>query len=348
MGNIHRKLKKKNINNNNKKNNDNIIKKDKDENEGDNIYPKDKFKFIKFLNQKHATVINISLLNDGRICVCHTHEIYIYNNVNEEEPQLIIPTNSKCHCQIQLKNNLLVLGCCSLEIIKLEENNTYKSIQLIQEENTISSISSMIEIPNSNFIISVNNSIKIYKKIDNSEKYEFSQKFDTSYKDIYNTQLCLIKDNQFVCAYRVIDSLRFYNFSNEKISLIFCMNNIECSAINKSLCVLNNTLIVGGKNRKGIYLINLKNYSLIGVINGLNIIEVYTIYRSKNINEILVGLMEEKMGQNVYKFKYENNTLVKIKELPFCLDYDVIYGVIELSDNKIVFGSYHGRTVVVQ
>jgi hypothetical protein len=339
--------KKKNINNNNKKNNDNIIKKEKDENEADNIYPKDKFEFIKFLNQKHATVINISLLNDGRICVCHTHEIYIYNNVNEEEPQLIIPTNSKCFCQIQLKNNLLVLGCCSLEIIKLEENNTYKSIQLIHQ-NTKSSILSMIEIPNSNFIISVNNSIKIYKKIDNSEKYEFSQETYTSYKDIYITQLCLIKDNQFVCAYRVIDSLRFYNFSNEKISLIFCMNNIECSAINKSLCVLNNTLIVGGKNRKGIYLINLKNYSLIGVINGLNITEVYTICKSKNINEILVGLKEEEIRENVYKLKYENNTLVKIKELPVTFDFDVIYGIIELSDNKIVFGSYHGRTVVVQ
>ena len=59
---------------------------------------------------------------------------FIYIIIIYEE-ELIIPIKQKCHCQIQLKNDLLVLRGYDLEIIKLEMNNTYKIIQVIEKED---------------------------------------------------------------------------------------------------------------------------------------------------------------------------------------------------------------------
>lgn len=351
MGNHHKKvikdnntdsnIKIKNENNidSKKNNNDQKLKED----ESDEVM-KDKFRIIRILNKKRMGVINISLLNDGRICTCHKYDIYIYNNKYEQE--LIIPIKQKCYCQIQLKNDLLILGGYDLEIIKLEINKSYKAIQVIEQEHTIVSI---IEISNSNFIVgSLANIIKIYKMNENTKNYEISQQIDNSYLKNNGITLCLIKEKQFASAFGDINCVNFYDFNNEKINLILSIKDIECGINHKTLCLLNNILIVGAKNSKGFYLINLKNYSLIGIINGFNIKEVNTIIKMKNTNNILVGILDENWRSNLYKFKFENNTLIKTKELYCSFDFDVIYGITEIDDNYIVYGSYNGMTVIIK
>ena len=350
MGNHHKKaikdnntdsnkiIKKENNIDSNKNNNDQKLKEDESDE-----YFKDKFRFIRILNKKRMKVINISLLNDGRICTCHAYDIYIYNDKYEEE--LIIPVIKKCHCQIQLKNDLLVLGGYDLEIIKLEINNAYKIIQVIEPEHSIVSI---IEISNSNFIVgSLENIIKIYKMNEKTKKYEISQQIDNSHLKINGITLCLIKEKQFASA-SDINCVNFYDFNYEKINLIMSIKDIECGTNQKTLCLLNNILIVGGKNSKGFYLINLKNYSLIGIINGFNIKEVNTIIKMKNSHNIIVGILDENCRSNLYKFKFENNTLIKTKELYTSFDFDIIYGISEIDNNNIAYGCYNGMTVIIK
>ena len=96
--------------------------------------------------------------------------------------------------------------------------------------------------------------------------------------------LCLIKERIFASAFWGINYAKFYDFNYEKINLIISIKDIECGTNIKTLCLLNNILIVGSINSKGFYLINLKNYSLIGIINGFNMKEINTIIKMKSTN----------------------------------------------------------------
>ena len=342
MGNRHKKIdkeKSKISDKNNKDNNDNNDNKSKDE-ELNNIY-KNKFKLVRFLNKQSMKVINVSLLNDGRICTCHKYDIYIYNKNYEVE--LIIPLG-RCFYQIQLKNNLIITASESINIIELTLNNSYSDYQNIPQEDLTLSI---IEYLDSNFIIGLNNGdIKIYKMNQKTKIYENTQKYSNLITS--GVSLCLINKNQFVSAFCDINSVKFYDYNNEKISLRTSINNINCGANHKTVCLLNNILIVGGKNNIAFYLIDLKNYEIVSIIKGFNIFEVNTIIQLKNSNKILVGILSDKTFNNVYEFKYENYELIKTKELFCSLDFDVIYGLVELEDKKICYGSYNGKTVIVQ
>ena len=115
---------------------------------------------------------------------------------------------------------------------------------------------------------SKNYKIKIIQQIDNLK--------------INGITLCLIKEKQFASAFGGINYVKFYDFNYEKINLIISIKDIECGTNIKTLCLLNNILIVGAKNSKGFYLINLKK--LIDIINGFNIKEINTIIKMKSTN----------------------------------------------------------------
>ena len=325
--------------NNTKGLDNNNIKKEKSE------FYKDKFKLFKIINEKRMSVINICLLNDGRICACNTYDMYIYNKNYEQEA--IIPITPKCFCQIQLKNDLLILGSSRcIEIIKLELNNSYSREQEIPQEDITLSI---IEFSKSNFIIGlINSNIKIYKKKSKTNEYENYLQLDNSFLNNNGICLCLINNFQFVSAFNDINRIKFYDIDNDKISLRLTIKNIECCYNRKTLCLFNNILIVGCKNDKGFYFINLKNYSIIGVINGFGIHEVNTIIKLKDNKRILVSFFDERNIQKILEFKYENNRLIKTRELFFNLDFDIVYGIAELDDDKICYASYHGRTIIVE
>ena len=344
MGNNLKKIKKEKTNSSDNDNNtkaldNNNIKKEKSE------FYKDKFKLFKIINEKRMSVINICLLNDGRICVSTTYDMYIYNNNYEQEA--IIPSISKCFCQIQLKNDLLILGSSRcIEIIKLELNNSYSREQEIPQEDITLSI---IEFSKSNFIIGLNNSnIKIYKSNLKTNEYEIYLQLDNSFLKNRGICLCLINDFQFVCAFNDINRIKFYDIYNDKISLRLTIKNIECAYNGKTLCLFNDILIVGCKDNKGFCFINLKNYSIIGVINGFGIREVNTIIKLKDNKKIIASFIDEKNKNTLLEFKYENNRLIKTRELFFDLSFDIIYGIAELDDDKICYASYNGMTIIVE
>ena len=280
------KNKKENLDNNDNKNNkenlDNNDNKNNKEEKLNNFY-KDKFKFVRFLNEKSRKVINVSLLNDGRICTCHKYDIYIYNKNYEVE--LIIPLG-RCFYQIQLKNNLLVTGSQSINIIELNLN-TFSEIQNIPEKENILSI---IEYLDSNFIIGLQNGdIKVYKMNKKNNMYENTSKY--SNKIMTEVSLCLINKHLLASAFTQIKSVKFYDYRNEKISLRTSINNIDCAANNKTTCLFNNILIVGGHKCIAFYLIDLKKYRILSIIKGFNIVEVNSILKLKNTNKIIVGIL---------------------------------------------------------
>ena len=345
MGNRHKKIDKEKSKNSNKNNKENLENNDNNNpnNEKKNNFYKDKFKFVRFLNEHNRKVINVSLLNDGRICTCHEYDIYIYNKYFEFE--LIIPLGT-CHYQIQLKNNLLVTGSGAVNIIELKSNNTYSEIQNIPEE---ASILSIIEYLDSNFIIGLQNGdIKIYKMNQKTKLYENTSKFSNKINSLVS--LCLINKHLFASAFSDIHSVKFYDYMNEEISLRASINNIQCGANHKTTCLFNDILIVGGQRGIAFYLIDLKKkkFQILSIIKGFKILEVNSIIKLKHSNKILVGLLPEGTLNNLYKFKYENNELIKTKELAFSFDFDVIYGIAELDDTKICYGSYNGKTIIVQ
>ena len=162
--------------------------------------------------------------------------------------------------------------------------------------------------------------------------------------NVANTSLSLylINNKKFVAAFSDVETLNFYDIKNEKINLLSSLKNISCSYGRKICTLINdNILIVGGINQKGFYLINLKKFEVIGIINDYNINRVHSIIKLKNGN-ILVGLADEKWDCNIYELKFENNKFLKIRELERCIHDGEIYGICEIKENRICSGGYYG------
>ena len=182
-----------------------------------------------------------------------------------------------------------------------------------------------------------------------TKKYENScQIINTNFKNS-SISLYLINKNILVSAFPSFNTINFYDLKNNKIDLIISMKNIECSYGNKIFCIINNnTLIVGGRDMKGFYLINIKNYKLLGNINEYNIREIYTIIKLKNKNNIIVGISTEDWSSNVNEFKVDNNKFIKIKEIKHAFNEGEVYGIVELNDEKICYGAYYGNAVILK
>ena len=302
------------------------------------------FKYHKILDFRTKKIIKISLLNDGRISCCHRYNLYIYNDKYE---QYKIPFNGKCCNQLILKNDLIILGFYALILI-LKQKEPYETFQEIKVDGKAVSF---LEFKDSKFIVGIlNKTIKIvqYQLNKKTNQYESS----TEIKDINlgnsGISLYLINNIKFVAAFDEAKTLNFYDIRNEKINLLNSMKDIYCS-YGRQICSLinNNILIVGGVEKKGFYLIDIKKSMIIGIINDYNINRVHSIIKLKNGN-ILAGVADEEWRSNLYELKFENNKLIKIKELEYYSNEAEVYGICELNDNKICYGAYYGNAIILK
>ena len=340
MGNHHKKStkNKENINKSDK----NILKEINEEKENaKDIVPQEKdkyFKIDKILDIKTKKIINISLLNDGRISCCYRYCINIYNDKYE---QYNIPLDSKCFNQLILKNDLIVLGFYAIILI-LNQIVPYETFQEIKVDGMAISF---IEFQDSKFIVGIlNKAIKIvlYQLNKKTNKYESHEEIQDINLGNTGLSLYLINNKKFVGVFSDAKTLNFYDIQNEKINLLTSIKNISCS-YGRQICSLinNNILLVGGVEQKGFYLIDIKKSLIIGVINGFNLQRVHSILKLKNGN-ILAGVADGEWRCNLYELKFEKNKLIKIRELEVCFNDGEVYGICELKDNKICYGTYYG------
>ena len=119
------------------------------------------------------------------------------------------------------------------------------------------------------------------------------------------------------------------------ISNIATIINIETEWTSGTLCKLNeNVLLVGGKNSKGFYLINISNHQLIKNILGPQII--YSIYECYD-GLFLYSIKNEKSIYAIVKYKYENEDMKKVVERERVHDGS-IYTCIKLNDGTVASG----------
>jgi len=302
------------------------------------------FQYHKFLDMKTKKIINISLLNDGRISCYHRYCLVIYNDKYE---QYKIPFDDYCCNQLILKNDLIVLGFYDIILI-LKQKEPYETFQEIKiDGKTVS----FLEFQGLKFIAGIlNKTIKIvlYQLNTKTNKYESHEEI----KDINlgNSEISfyLLNNNKFLGAFSEAETLNFYNIENEKINLLNSLKNISCSYGRQICCLINNNiLIVGGIEQKGFYLIDIKKSIIIGIINDFNINSVHSIIKLKNGN-ILAGVFDKEWRSNLYELKFEKNKLIKIKELKYYYSEGEIYGICELKDNKICYGAYYGNAIIIK
>ena len=135
------------------------------------------------------------------------------------------------------------------------------------------------------------------------------------------TNLLKINDNEFVgtsrknkCAQFFIGGDSFLN--NGKI------DNIETNGYPNSLLKHNSFLLIGGDTEKGIYLINLETYSLIGNVQ-MNFIRTYSFTNLSN-GHFIVGAEEDKINPSLTELKFEGNKIIEIKKKNFAHALNIV------------------------
>ena len=97
-----------------------------------------------------------------------------------------------------------------------------------------------------------------------------------------------------------------------------------------------NTLLIGGYESSGIYLINTLKHEVISIVNN-NIKEVNSFLKLSNGN-ILIGCKDENNANSLIEYKFYNNNLIKINSKENSHKKD-IYSLIEMKDGTIVSSS---------
>ena len=348
MGIRHQKVSKNKENSNNQNNNKNVLNEiNEEKNNVKDLVPQEKekfFKYYKILDFRTKQIINISLLNDGRISCCHRYNLYIYNDKYE---QYKIPLYGKCCNQLILKNDLIVLGFYAVILI-LKQKEPYETFQEIKVDGKAVSF---LELKDSKFIVGIlNKTIKIvlYQLNIKTNQYESHEEIKDINLGNTGISLYLISNKKFVAAFDEAKALNFYDIENGKINLINSIKDIYCS-YGRQICSLinKNILIVGGVDQKGFYLIDIKKCMIIAIINDYNINRVHSIIKLKNGN-ILAGVADNEWRSNIFELKFEKNKLIKIKELEICSNEAEVYGICELNDNKICYEAYYGNVIILK
>jgi WD40 repeat protein len=236
-----------------------------------------------------------TFLSDGRLaCSSMDSTIKIFN-LKTFEIDLNLTENKRCVSYItKIKSDHLV--SCSFAIIRIYKinKNSYEIIQELKEHKSF--VFKIIEIKKGNLIsCSKDNSIRIYKKNENNNNLYTNIKTITLHKRIYN----ILEINPNIVVNTIYgESLMFWDFTRNR-KFLAKINNLILCGWNKTLCKINEELLfAGGANC--VYIIDIKNYKKIGLINGIQ--GALAIYKMNN-NNILIG----NYNGNIYEMKYENN-----------------------------------------
>ena len=288
---------------------------------------------FKTLNNHTNTIVQLSILKDGRLISCSGDcTINIYKE-NSYELQLSIKEHTSfIYFFTQLHNDKLIT--CSadktMNIINLDKNDKYILEQKLLGHTHY--INKAIEI-RINEIISVSNDKTMKKwELKNDNKY-VCIKTIVFQNSVSHCNILKLNENEFITSSVNDKCLKFWNsYDNTKISTI---NNIETEWTSGTLYLLNDEILcVCGSNSKGFYLIKISTHQIIKNIFGpQTIFSIYQCY-----DGLLLCSVRNKNGNSaLIKYKYENHNMNKIIEKDKVHKGD-IYTCIELNDGIIASG----------
>ena len=134
------------------------------------------------------------------------------------------------------------------------------------------------------------------------------------------TNLLKINDNEFVVTSRINHCAQFFIggddfMENGKIEKIYT------HGFPNSMLKHNSYLLIGG-DAGGIYLINLKTYSLIGNV-GQNFLRTFSFASLPNGN-FLIAAEEDKINPSITECKIEENNIIEIKKKNFAHALNIV------------------------
>jgi hypothetical protein len=185
---------------------------------------------------------------------------------------------------------------------------SYEIIQSIYNDFQIQ-CQKIIEMDNYRFIASFANSMILYYSNKNTKNNLYVDKsisyignMSTYYSFTGKANLLKINDNEFVGSSKNNKCIQFFTGGEDDIVESKKIENINSNGHPNSMVIKDNILLVGGQQCEGIYLINLKNYELIGKTKADIIYDVFSIINLSNGN-ILAGIEEDKRNFSIVEYK---------------------------------------------
>ena len=154
------------------------------------------------------------------------------------------------------------------------------------------------------------------------------------------TNLLKINDVEFVGSSKDNQCIQFFIGGEDDIVENKLIKNINSNGNSDSMIKHNDILLVGGQQCEGIYLINLKNYELIGKTK-TELYDVYSIINLTNGN-ILSGVEEYHRNFSFVEYKIENNELIEVKRKQYAHALN-IFNIIER--NGIIITNSNDSTI---
>ena len=270
--------------------------------------------FITLKNYHSSNIINIVLLNDGRLSSGSSDGIIIiYNKYNFMNIDLIIKVGSGIRFYYtQLSNNNIAVCCndSSIKIFELSNDNKYKLLQCLEKH--ILEVCKVVEIKEKNLLISCSwgRDMKIWEKNENNI-YENIKSLIITPINLSPTNIFRINERILLSAGSRVNIIKLWDIKND-FALITIIKNIEFNIYHSLMCMVNdNILLIGGKS-KGIYIINIKNTQIISYAEQQNIINPMSMIKLSNGN-ILVGCFYKNNDYiSLIEYKYTNGNLIEI------------------------------------
>ena len=270
--------------------------------------------FITLKNYHSSNIINIVLLNDGRLSSGSSDGIIIiYNKYNFMNIDLIIKVGSGIRFYYtQLSNNNIAVCCndSSIKIFELSNDNKYKLLQCLEKH--ILEVCKVVEIKEKNLLISCSwgRDMKIWEKNENNI-YENIKSLIITPINLSPTNIFRINERILLSAGSRVNIIKLWDIKND-FALITIIKNIEFNIYHSLMCMVNdNILLIGGKS-KGIYIINIKNTQIISYAEQQNIINPMSMIKLSNGN-ILVGCFYKNNDYtSIIEYKYTNGNLIEI------------------------------------
>ena len=290
-------------------------------------------KEYKTLNYHKDEVYFLDILKDGRLASCSQDKSLKIYKKNSFEPQLSINDNSNCIIYFtQIKDGRLILCIpdAPMKIIKLIDNNKYEIDQELKEH--IEGARKIIEIKENELIsVSFDKTMKIWK-LNNQNKYICIKSIN-----IQNLFSCCsilkLNDKEFVTSTSNEKVIKFWNCND--YSFITRINNIKTHWLTNFLCLINEDILcIGGIKNTGFYLIKISLHQVIKNISGIT--QIFSIYKCLD-GQLLCSIVDEKGNNNLVKYKYEQENLIKVCEKQNAHKKE-IYTCYELVDGTIVSG----------
>ena len=294
-------------------------------------------KCIKTIKAHSGQINYLDILNDGRLMSASSDKTLKIYKKNTFEIQVLIQVHKdRINSFTQLLDEKII--SCSddgtMNIIKIIDEDKYQIEQTLEGHNNY--VIKVIE-TNNGELISICYDCKLMKwKLDKENKYISVQNinFQDSNSDC---NIIKVNDKEFATLSRTDNYVKFWDF--EKLTNISTIHNIESELMFQNMCMLeDDILIIGGDNSFGFYFIKISNHQIIKNIRENK--KIFSIHKCLNGN-ILCSVINDNGNQSLIKYKYENESLVKIVEREKAHNNN-IYSCIELGDGTIVSAGIGG------